>query len=165
MKMKRKKGIETVVAWVLILGFSITLGTFVFMWATRSTQKMTESTLSYVEGGMQCEQVQIDALFSDYAGSSSKCMNVTITNRGYLTIEQVIVRGVKTSGESIAKQTIDKNTNTIPGIPLLPKRVTNGVIPSSWNFPDSGATIDFIPVVKDKNTLISCSDKLKTVKC
>ena len=35
-----KGGIETVVAWVLLVGFSITLGVFVFMWATKSNDRV-----------------------------------------------------------------------------------------------------------------------------
>ncbi|MEM4245400.1 MAG: hypothetical protein QW404_01350 [Candidatus Nanoarchaeia archaeon] len=153
---RHKKGMETVVAWVLILGFTITLGTLVFVWATRSTEKMTEQTLKSIEGGMQCEQVQIDANLS---GIDDNCGHVDIRNKGYFTVVQIIIRGTKGDGTPITKQVVD-----LSSLPIKPKEEVTNMITSQWGI-NAGAKIDLIPVIREKNTLISCPERLRTVTC
>ncbi|MFH1210469.1 MAG: hypothetical protein V1645_01000 [archaeon] len=148
---------ETVVAWVLLLGFSITLGVFVFMWATKSTTDFTESTVGFVEGGMQCEQVQIYAVFSEDPNDPTNKCYLNITNNGYFTIDEIIIRG--TAGTtSIPKQEI----KTPPFVPLKPKERIDGNI---LGLPKTGLTLDIIPAVKDKNKIIACPEKMITVQC
>ncbi len=147
---------ETVVAWVLILGFTITLGTLIFVWATRSTEKMTEQTLESVEGGMQCEQVQIDVNISVI---EDNCGHVDIRNKGYLNITKIIIRGVKGDGTLIPKQEIDLSQS-----PIKPKEGITEVITATWGI-DTGAKIDLIPVIREKNKLITCPEKSITITC
>lgn len=162
--MKNKKGMETVVAWVLLLGFSIALGTFVFVWATKGAEKMTQSTLEYVQGGMQCEQVQIDAYFSPDE-SGKPCKNLTIINKGYLTLEQVMLRGIKGGSTTLNMQVFDKTIADCPGMPLLPRQELKCGREWWQGLETGGAKIDLIPVVKDKKSLITCPDKAKTLDC
>ena len=156
---------ETVVAWVLLLGFSITLGVFVFMWATKTTTSMTESTIKSIEGGMQCDNVQLYAVFNeDPPESEDFCRNITITNNGYFTVDQIIIRGTTATG-TIPKQDI----TDINFVPLKPRGQINGLT-DAWNWgrgtrPMTGATIELIPVIIEKDSKISCPDKLIRVQC
>ncbi len=111
---KNRRGIETVVAWVLLLGFSVTLGIFVFMWATKSTEKMTESTLEFVAGGLECEQVQIYAVF-DPRNPSDLCGYVNITNRGYLNITQIMTRGDEQSYATTSSNSKNRHSTKAKG--------------------------------------------------
>jgi hypothetical protein len=162
--MKQRKGMETVVAWVLLLGFSITLGVFVFMWATKSTTSMTESTIKSIEGGMQCDNVQLYAVFNeDPPGSGDFCKNITITNNGYFTVSQIIVRGT-TATKTIPKQDI----TDVNFVPLKPRGQINGwTVGWDWGGtrPTTGATLELIPVIIEKDSKITCPDKLIRIQC
>ncbi|MFH1332085.1 MAG: hypothetical protein ABIH63_02255 [archaeon] len=154
--MKDRKGMQTVVAWVLLLGFSITLGTFVFIWATKSSEEMTESTLKFVEGGLQCDQVQIYAVF-DPQDINNPCGYINITNRGYLTMEQIMVRGVnKATEQPIPNQKIN--------MPLRPKEKFEGST-ATWGLPQTNAEVELIPIIKDKTDMIACVDRIIRIEC
>jgi hypothetical protein len=157
-KIKNKKGMDTVVAWVLLLGFSIMLGVFVFTWATKNTEKLTESTISFVEGGQQCEQVQIYAVFSEDPNDATNKCYLNITNKGYFTIDEIIIRGTTSGGTSIPKQEI----KTAPFVPLKPKEMIDGNI---VGLPKTGLSLDIIPAVKDKNKIIACPEKVVRLEC
>ena len=58
--MRNRKGAGAIVAWVLLLGFSIGLAVTISMWATRQTEEMSERSTRFVEGGMQCDNVMIN---------------------------------------------------------------------------------------------------------
>ncbi len=157
---KKKRGMETVVAWVLLLGFSITLGTFVFMWATRSSEEMTESTTKFVEGGMQCEQVQMYAVFTEDPDNPGgpPCGYISITNRGYLTIEKIKIRGIN-------KNTQKPLTNQETYVePLSPKEKYEGLT-ATWGLPASNAEVELIPIVREGNNMIGCTDRMTRVEC
>lgn len=73
-----KKGVSSLIAWVLLIGFAVTLAVFVSRWSLQQAQKSTEGVEEMVMGDIQCSDVAI----------SGKCegSNVIITNRGTLTI-------------------------------------------------------------------------------
>lgn len=157
-----RKGIETIVAWVLLLGFSVTLGVMVMMWATKTTEKMTEKTLSYMEGSLQCGDVQIYAVFSQPTGppGTTQCGYMNITNRGYITIDEIAVRGINKGN----KATFSTKLTSAPWAPLQPKTEARGTT-SGWGIPNNNAEVDLIPVVYIDSKKYGCTEKLVRLTC
>lgn len=73
-----KKGVEALIAWVLLIGFAVTLGVFVSRWSLQQAQKSTEGTTQMIEEDIQCSDVAI----SGYCEGT----NVKVKNRGTLNI-------------------------------------------------------------------------------
>ncbi len=169
-----KKGMEMAVAWVLLLGFSVTLAVVVSMWAVDHARKSTESTIKFVEGEQVCEQVQIYAVFTPYSpggdqvDDTKKCTNITIVNNGYFTVNELVLRGIN----KITKQSIPNKIITDTAfVPLKPKEqkigettLWNGV-PQNVPANTEGATVELIPVLKDEKGKTACSDRLVRIEC
>ena len=85
-KRKNKKGIGPIIAWILLLGFSISLAVMIFNWTRTQTEDLTESTINYVEGKLECQEVSINVV------TNVECTEITINNRGKLNIEQFAIR-------------------------------------------------------------------------
>lgn len=148
--MKSKKGAGTVVAWVLLLGFSISLATTVFLWTTRQAEEMTESTVRFVEGGMQCDNVGINVAVkaaTDCTPQKSCCLK--ITNVRYLNIEKIILRAL----ERVDSAECGSLAATQP-----PPFIFCG---QDW----APQNVSVMPVVKVNNDLVGCKNKAVTVKC
>lgn len=73
-----KKGIESLIAWVLLIGFSVGLAVFVTRWSLQQAQKSTSGVEEMVMGDIQCSDVAI----------SGHCdgNNIIIKNKGTLNI-------------------------------------------------------------------------------
>lgn len=52
-----KKGISPVLAWVLLLGFSITLAAITTVYVKNTAETQIEQTTVFVEAGMECDEV------------------------------------------------------------------------------------------------------------
>ena len=55
-----KKGASAIVAWVLLLGFTIALATTIFYWTKSQATEMTEHTVEFVTGQMECQDISIN---------------------------------------------------------------------------------------------------------
>lgn len=73
-----KKGVSSLIAWVLLIGFAVTLAVFVSRWSLQQAQKSTSGVEDMVMGDIQCSDVAI----------SGFCENgkIKIKNRGTLNI-------------------------------------------------------------------------------
>ncbi len=137
--MKKKKGASAVVAWVLLLGFSIGLATTVFLWTTRQTEEMSKNAVRFVEGGMQCDNVMINVV------KNANC-SLTVKNTRYLNIEKVILRNL----EKIS------STDCAKGNPLGVKKdiVCGETEPVGWR-----GNVSVMPVIKINDELVACKNK------
>ena len=139
--MNDKKGVGTIVSWVLLIGLSIGLATTVFFWMTRQTEELSESTVRFVEGGMQCDNVMINAAVED------PC-KLTITNTRYLNIEKVVLR-------SLDPVDTDECCNPLN---VKEKKIVDK---AGW----SGRQVEVLPIIKVNNDLVACKNKAITVEC
>ena len=73
-----KKGVSSLIAWVLLIGFAVTLAVFVSRWSLQLSQKTTEGTTEMIEIDIQCSNVAIQGICEGG--------RVKIKNRGTLTI-------------------------------------------------------------------------------
>lgn len=83
----RKKGITPAIAWVLMIGLGVALGTFVVSWSLRHTETITGEQLDAVEGGIECNDVNVLVSFGKDL-VDNKC-NITIHNSGMKAIDQI----------------------------------------------------------------------------
>ncbi len=83
---KNKKAVSSLIAWVLLIGFAVTLGVFVTKWSLQQAQKSTTGIEEMVMGDIQCSDVAI----SGYCDESN---NIKIKNRGTLTIAYLVEAG------------------------------------------------------------------------
>ncbi|MFH1455465.1 MAG: hypothetical protein ABIF40_00775 [archaeon] len=60
--MVTKKGISPAIAWILILGLSITLAAFVFNWYSDKAETISTSVLDDIAGGVYCDDVEFNIL-------------------------------------------------------------------------------------------------------
>src|SRR3989339_952849 len=84
---KQKKGIAPVIAWVLLLSLTITMGVFVTRWYLARTEGMTESTVNSLSGGIECSDVNINVA---YTGTPANC-NIKVSNTGSFRISRVLI--------------------------------------------------------------------------
>lgn len=138
--MFHKKGISPVIAWVLILGFTIALGAIVTNWYLQQSKKTTESTLGTMEGEMECNEIRINVAFTQPQPTSGNCI-LKVSNTGMLKIDSIRINSIQKS--------YDKN----------PKEYRNY---SSSDITDlCGAAyqkITVLPLIKKDKTLVACQN-------
>lgn len=127
-----KRGASAIVAWVLLLGFTIALATTIFFWTKTQAESMTESTIDYVSGQVECQDVGINVALN---GNT-----LSIRNKGYFTVNKIIAR---TNTES---QTLE--------IGLKPQQETTVDVTI-----DISNGLEIIPVVNVSKKEVGCADK------
>lgn len=137
-----KKGISDVVSWVLLLGFTIGLGVAVFTWTKSYTITQTESTVKYVEGKIECQEIMINLWINKSVGS---CRGFTVTNRGKLKIDSLLVR-VFSNNDVVGSYIYNLSLN-----PLQTKYILNSSL--------SGTRMEATPVIAVSNQLTGCKEK------
>ena len=139
-----KRGAETIVAWVLLVGLSITLGIIVSQWMKEQAEKQSEDIVKEVEGDIKCVDVSLNAYFSD-----SSCSTLEISNRGYFKILALKIRS-------------DYGTGDPQEINLNPQQTqTLNIGYSVYN----GSRIDLIPIIKVGKERLACVDKKISIEC
>ena len=147
--MVNKKGAGAIIAWVLLVGFTIGLATTVFLWTTRQTEELTEGAVRFVEGGMQCDNVMINVAVVDpakYPECGVSCC-LKIANTRYLNIEKVILRSL----ESVETDECCSPLN-IKEYAIIDK--------SGWS-----GNIEVLPIIKVNDDLVACTNKAITIEC
>ncbi len=139
---KDKKGAGEIIAWILLLGFSISLAVLIFNWSRTQTEELTESTVSFVEGKLECQEIAINVV------TNEDCTSITITNKGKLNIDQLAIRTFRQEYENTL---FEKNL-------LAPKQSkTLDILQSN--------KIEVIPIVKINEKLVGCNEKRILHEC
>lgn len=167
--MMSKRGISPIIATVLLLGFTVALATTVFLWMKGQTETLSESTVEYAEGELQCQNVRINV--QDESGVGTKCKKLNIQNVGYLDINSVAVREFCTDGSA--------NSSLIK-IDLKPKVIKGGVEVSGYEkllgeseaFCSGGINscvdckkVEVTPIIEVLNRKVGCKDKMIVTEC
>jgi len=150
--MRSKKGAGAIIGYVLLIGFAVGLATTIFIWMTQQTEELTESSVKFVEGGMQCDNVMINVAVvddDDCSPSSSCCLKVS--NTRYLNIEKVIVRNL----DGIQSAECSDNNHPINAT----KYVHCG---QAW---PEDVKIEIMPIIKINGELFGCQNKATQTKC
>lgn len=136
-----KKGASELVAWVLIIGFSLALGVLVTQWLKDQATISADIVTKDIEKDLRCNDVSINAFFS------AQCTEIDVTNRGYHKVVAIKVRnpyGVQ-----------ELETNLLPG-------ATTSISPQGIQ---SGMSIDLIPVIRGEDELLGCIDRKAVLQC
>ena len=152
----KRKGIGQVLTWVLLLGFAVALATVIFFWASKHTEKVSGTTISYVEGGMQCEQVAIN--FDETYGSACS-EDVIVQNVGYLKVSKLSIR--KVSEDPAYKDAFEAS--------LMPQASYNISQDMNVTLELGGslleATLEVVPILEINGEFIGCNNKAAAKEC
>ncbi len=175
--MCNKRGISPIIATVLLLGFTITLATTVFLWMQGQTETMSESTVEYAEGEMQCQNVRINVAPTG-TGDPPTCEKLEVQNMGYLKIDKIVVRELcadksaksssKPHGDDDGLDPKSSRTETLGTYKIL--------LPQSGTFCYGGDNscdpnvsgcekIEVMPIINIGNRMVGCKDRTIVVEC
>lgn len=87
-----KKGQGNVIAWVLLVGFAISLAVLVGRWSIQQAQSSTEGIVDMSEADIRCESVAISAVCTGSDGN----YKLDVSNKGSLIIKSINVGGCDT---------------------------------------------------------------------
>ncbi len=184
----KKRGIESLISWILIIGFTIALGTFITIWAINLTKDVDPGRGS--EDFTYCDNIQVtinDTVCID-ATNSNKNIKISVLNKGTFSIWNLTLDR-ETSENPLESCLInrDKDNNILQIKPKEAKIIiVNAVEPfasdnlglsieecpiiyNSENYPTSPSTfttrtIAITPWIKtEKGDVIACQTKKITI--
>jgi hypothetical protein len=107
---------------------------------------MSEKTVKFIEGGLQCENVMINV------GVDPATCVLTVTNTRYLNIEKVLVRRL----EPVDSAYCDEGSGT----QLKVKQSMSCPQTNGWS-----GKIEVVPIVEVNNDLVACKNKAISLDC
>ncbi|MDP2907383.1 MAG: hypothetical protein Q8O03_05575 [Nanoarchaeota archaeon] len=169
--MINKRGISPIIATVLLLGFTVALATTVFLWMQGQTKTMSESTVEYAEGEMQCQNVRVNVVKSD----GTTCGKLDLHNKGYLKIKQLSIKSFDSTSSvgSILYPTPEPSDCSLPSSNCLKPQSTNCKSEDNcgvWLNVDPQNTtacnkIEVMPIIQIQTRKVGCKDRTILVKC
>jgi len=145
-----KKGVETIIAWVLLVGFTVALGAVVSNWAIQQAKQINPEKMANPD--LYCDNLRLSV---EPFVCNPNLNSITVQNKGY-----------RNSPVTFVKVLTDKGTQNINTTQLL--GVNQEIeIPINCEGALSGANIERIDVVPSVNTskeLIRCEEKVYILK-
>ena len=138
--MNNKRGVGDIIAWVLLVGLSISLAIMVTAWMKQTTVKTTEFIINDVEGDVNCADVSMKAFIV-----SPPCTDINVSNTGYHKIVKLA-----------ARHQYGKQEFQVDLLPQTDSKVLNMQIPTK---------VDIIPVIQVGKGLLGCADRKITLTC
>ena len=151
---KQKKGAETIVVWILLIGFTLIMTATVFMFEKNKAKIISEGTVNFQESKLECESVAINN--AQCFEEEVKC-RVPVVNTGRISIAGLIFRDKMGEKAEFGSH--------IPGSTYFPMKP--GTLLSPW-IKDRNPDLDFsapnpieiIPLVNISNKLYACNTKI-----
>lgn len=146
---RSKKGVEAIVVWVLLIGFTVAMTATVFFYEKNQAKNMAENVAYSNEAKIECNDVAINIGTCD---ETLGC-KVNVYNTGKRSIYGIVYRDKKSKSKEYSI-TLDKtNFPMEPGLKITPIIAdTNG-----WEFSKG---LDVIPLISVNDQLYSCSNKI-----
>ena len=135
---KNKRGIEVWLSWVLLVAFSVLIGSIVLQWSKAQTTKTVDDLTEKGEILTLCQETGISV--NSYC-QKTQTLNINVTNNNNRKVDALIVRGFdiynkpqggernislepeKTKSVAIVKQGVLKRAEVMPIISVGKKRV------------------------------------------
>lgn len=136
-----KKGMETL-SWILVIGFFVAISALIITWTQSHGKAMTEETVNYVEGRMDCESISI-------ANISQNCQTNTVELKNIGTLNIV----------KISAQLDDKESKSLD-LDLKAQGASQ-----TLSIGKSFKKAKLIPITKSNNNLVGCKEKSITIYC
>ena len=132
------RGISPIIATVLLMGFMVALGAFVFQWAKDFSKESVDIVVDEVTGNVLCQETSIAVNYT-----ACPITTLVLANTGYHTVYRVIVRGATEIEKDIA---------------LAPQQT------QTLNIASTNALV-IIPVVREGNRMFGCADRRVMIAC
>ncbi len=157
---KNKKAQGDIIAWVLLVGFAVSLAIIVGRWSLQQTEKSTESIVTTSEADIVCDSVALGAICK----VTGETFIITVANKGALKIVDLNIGGCT------------QNKPLTPSTPFCVKKdgkyTSNDCINlnSQKDITVTGCvnTITMIPLVYSGDSIVGCAMKqinLKVDQC
>ena len=140
---KNKKGIAQAVSWVLLIGFSVAIATFVGFWLRQTAEKSAEGLQDEITKKSRCADTSISATLIEGQCDNNK---LKITNRGLFKVIKVRCR------DSAVFDDVNLNPGDTTTVPLSSCKGNNNKIRIS-------------PFIKVEDLDVICADKTIQVDC
>ena len=140
------KGVSQAVAWVLLVGLSISLAIFVGVWLQQQSEEVVEGIVSDSEIRGRCSGVYFNAVQG--CDVSNEIANINFTNTGSFTISKF-----KCNGEDTENLENLSPTN----------KVTWQVLNSYCN--ERIQEVILVPFVKIEDEEYGCAERTLTINC
>lgn len=145
--MMLKKGQGNVIAWVLLVGFAVSLAVLVGRWSLGQSQQATEGIISTGESDIRCENVAISA---ECSGE-----DLIVSNKGSLKIVRLNIGGCDSDKEIFCTKSGEEYTGDCLGLNKV-----SSPISTSGCYDD----ITLVPMIYIENEVIGCPTKELNVK-
>ena len=141
------KGISPVIAWVLLVGLTVTLAISVFNWSREQAEDVGKSIASKTEKDVRCENVAFNAVCDKG--------DVNVINKGDFTIHKFIIHEYAPSG-------VLANLEKAPANPLKPG---GSKLQYLYTMSKAAQEIDLLPVIKIEEEFVPCVNRKIVVEC
>ena len=138
-----RKGVSPLIAFVLLIGFTVALGSVVIIWMKEQAQSSVDIIVEDVETDLSCGDVSFNAHFVPSAAGN--CTEINITNKGVRRIKDVTVR-------------YEIGTKENFNVEIMPGETKNLKISKDGD-------IDIIPVIVSGEKKIGCSSRKVSLIC
>jgi hypothetical protein len=141
----RAKRAESIwISYILLMGFSVVLGTMVYVWIVDYVKSSGEDVKKVVYNYADCDYISVSI---DGACVASQILNMNVTNRNNLRVDALIIHVFDASG---LPKVIELNVTIKPG-----KQKELKIAPNISN----AASVQAVPVMYKGNMVIICNDK------
>ncbi|QQG38926.1 MAG: hypothetical protein HYS32_00465 [Candidatus Woesearchaeota archaeon] len=144
-----KKGVSPLIAWVLIVGFTISLAVIVSNALKKQAESSTEKIEEFVEGGSTCNKITIQAtpLNCDKGSGIAK---FNLANKGLLGVDKIKARLF------YADNTVGSATVSFKNLERLnPEKNIDIEVPFDVKSGESLVKVELVPIRED----FGCSEK------
>jgi len=146
---KGKKGVSMWLSWVLLMVFVVILSVVIFDWMKGYTESSSSEMTKRVFNAEKCSFISISV--SEIVEKNPQTLNIKVTNRNNLRINQIIFRLYSTDNKVYVD---DLNITLLPNQTKTVELQKNGTIEA----------MDLIPVRFEQEYTIVCRDRMVRIK-
>jgi hypothetical protein len=146
-----KKAQGMIIAWVLLIGLTVSLAVIVTTWTRQQAEDTVEGIASGTEVDLRCSAVSFNAQ------PLCDTETIKIVNRGDFSIHKFVIH--MKNAEGLKSKTV--NLFEEPHEVLIPGKTQT----INTNLGDMYGEIDLTPFIKVEDQIVGCSDRKLTVKC
>ncbi len=153
-KNKQKRGQGAIIAWVLLIGLSVSLAVIVSTWTREQAEETTETLVSQTEADLRCAAVSFNA--------KPECKipydKLKIVNRGDFTIHKFVIHIKPKEG-----QLISNTINLFEGgrEPIKPGETKTLRTQDSF----MNSEIELVPFIQVDGQYVGCTARTLKIKC
>src|SRR3989344_677084 len=131
----KKKGVSEIVAYVLIVGMAVAIGTVITVWYRSTTERQVEGILTPIEGSSQCADVNVNVAFG-YDDCS-----ISVYNTGSALIKELKITYTDDSGG------LNTTDYAAPSGTVPPRLSTKILLPTEGISESRINTVNIVPII------------------